>query len=263
VLSALVGLLIQKMKFIKDILARIFALWGMIVFITTMLLLYIPFLLTGLYDEPKRTIHFYNLSRIWMNIFFFFTFVRRKFKGKEHFKNGENYVVVCNHNTFMDVPLSSPGIPGANKTIAKAELTKIPLFGIIYKRGSVLVDRKSEESRKASFGKMKQTLAMGLHMCIYPEGTRNKTSEPLQRFHDGAFRLAIETGNAIVPTLIFYTKIVMPRRFFYFWPHRVEMHFLPPVSVDGHSVASLRDKIFQQMQEYYVANNGRPERRSS
>ena len=66
----------------------------------------------------------------------------------------------------MDVPLSSPGIPGANKTIAKAGMAKIPLFGLIYKSGSVLVDRKNEQSRKASYSKMKEVLALGLHMCF-------------------------------------------------------------------------------------------------
>jgi len=78
-----------------------------------------------------------------MNFFFTFSGVRRIIKGKQHFKKGENYVVVCNHNSLMDVPVSVTSVP-ANKTIAKIEMAKIPVFGLIYKRGSVLVDRKSE-----------------------------------------------------------------------------------------------------------------------
>jgi 1-acyl-sn-glycerol-3-phosphate acyltransferase len=46
---------------------------------------------------------------------------------------------------------------------------------MMYRTGSILVDRKSETSRRDSFAKMKEALDMGLHMCIYPEGTRNKT----------------------------------------------------------------------------------------
>ncbi len=192
------------MRILKNILGRIFAFWAMLVFVVTMLLIYLPFLLTGLWKEPKRTIYFISLSRIWMKVFFVLIGVRRIFKGRQNFRKGENYIVVCNHNTFMDIPLSSPGIPGrGNKTIAKAELARIPLFGIIYTRGSVLVDRKSEESRKLSFTKMKEVLDMGLHMCIYPEGTRNKTTEPLTRFHDGAFRLAVSSGKSILPAVIF------------------------------------------------------------
>lgn len=227
----------------------------MIVFVGTMLIIYIPFLLTGLWPEPKRTIYFINLSRIWMKMFFVLTGVRRIFAGLHHFKKGENYVVVCNHNTFMDVPLSSPGIPGGNKTIAKSELTRIPLFGIIYRRGSVLVNRKSEESRKASFLEMKKVLQMGLHMCIYPEGTRNKTQEPLQTFHSGAFRLAVETKKPVIPALMFYTKIVFPRRKFYFWPHRVEMHFLEPVASTGKTAEELKEEVYEIMKDYYILHN--------
>jgi 1-acyl-sn-glycerol-3-phosphate acyltransferase len=241
-------------QLLKDILARIFAVWAMIVFVTSMLLIYIPFLVTGLWPEPKRTTYFISLSRVWMKIFFVLTGVRRRFVGRENFQKGRNFVVVCNHNTFFDVPLSSPGIPGGNKTIAKKELVKIPLFGIIYRRGSVLVDRKSEESRKASFLEMKRVLQMGLHMCIYPEGTRNKSSEPLQPFHIGAFRLAVESKKEVIPTLMFNTKIVFPRRKFYFWPHPVEMHFLDPVSPEGMTAEQLKEKVFTIMWDYFKAN---------
>jgi 1-acyl-sn-glycerol-3-phosphate acyltransferase len=242
-------------KIIKEILGRLFALWALVIFILSMLLIYIPFLLSGLWPEPKRTVSFIRISRVWMKIFFTLTGVRRIFKGKEHFKKGENYIVLCNHNSFMDVPLTSPGIPGANKTIAKSEMAKIPLFGILYKRGSVLVNRKSEEDRKASFAKMKKVLAMGLHMCIYPEGTRNKTTEPLQRFHDGAFRLSTDTGKSILPAVIFYTAKVLPRKPFYFWPHKVEMHFLEPVPVGLQTADQLKEKVFNLMKEYYVQHN--------
>ena len=116
-----------------------------------------------------------------MRIFFFVTGCSLKVKGKENFQHGENYIVICNHNSLMDVPLSTPFIPGANKTIAKVEMAKIPIFGLIYKRGSVLVDRNDKNSRKNSFKKMKEVLNMGMHMCIYPEGTRNKTCNAFKR----------------------------------------------------------------------------------
>jgi hypothetical protein len=54
---------------------------------------------------------------------------------------------------FMDIPISSPAIPSGNKTIAKIEMAKVPLFGILYKTGSVLVNRKSDQSRKEVMGK--------------------------------------------------------------------------------------------------------------
>lgn len=175
-------------------------------------------------------------------------------RGREFFKPGETYIVVCNHNSLMDVPVSTPYIPGGNKTIAKVEMATVPLFGLIYRTGSVLVDRKSETSRRESFDKMKAVLDMGLHMCIYPEGTRNKTSEPLKSFHDGAFRLAISTGRPILPAIIFNTKKVLPiNKILYAMPHRLYFHFLPPVAItEGDTTESLKSAVRALMSEYYA-----------
>ena len=179
-----------------------------------------------------------------------------KVKGKQNFLKGKTYIVTCNHNSLMDVPLSCPYIPGPNKTIAKSSFAKIPLFGFFYMKGSVLVDRKSETSRRQSFEKMKEVLEKGMHMSIYPEGTRNRTTEPLKKFHDGAFRLASETGHDIIPAIIFNTKKVLPMgKTFYFWPKKLEIHFLPPVTVTTNEPsAALKERVFEVMKNYYTAN---------
>ena len=118
-----------------------------------------------------------------------------------------------------------------------------------------MVDRKSDESRKNSFIEMKRVLEMGLHMCIYPEGTRNKTNEPLQRFHNGAFKLAVDTGKSILPAVIFNTAKVLPaNKSFFFWPVKIKMHFLEPVAVGSLTVEQLKEKVFGLMKEYYVNN---------
>ncbi|MBC7949564.1 MAG: 1-acyl-sn-glycerol-3-phosphate acyltransferase [Chitinophagaceae bacterium] len=237
----------------KNILGRLSAFWALIIFFITMLIVVIPLWAVGLVEEPRRTVIFQHISRIWMQTFFLLTGVRIDVKGKEHFRKGENYVVVSNHNSFMDVPLTTPFIPGPNKTIAKVEMARIPLFGMIYRRGSVLVDRKSEESRKSSYHQMKEVLTMGMHMCIYPEGTRNKTSQPLQAFHNGAFRLALDSGKAILPTVIFNTAKVLPiNKPFFYWPVRIRMHFLPAVPVGNLTIDQLKEKVHAIIREYYV-----------
>ncbi|MEJ7911562.1 MAG: lysophospholipid acyltransferase family protein [Chitinophagaceae bacterium] len=237
----------------KNILGRVFAFWALVVFVSTMFIAILAAWTIGLWPEPKRSQFMQVIFTVWMKVFFTLTGVRRTFKGRAHFKKNKTYIVVCNHNSYMDPPLSSPAIPGANKTIAKSEMAKIPLFGIVYKRGSVLVNRKSEENRKQSYAQMKNVLSMGMHMCIYPEGTRNKTNEPLQKFHDGAFRLSVETGHEVIPALLFHTKKVLPHnKTFFFWPHSVEMHFLPPISPDTKSVAVLKEEVFEYMKLYYT-----------
>lgn len=243
------------MKFFREIAGRIWALWGLVSFAATFLLIFLPSMISYLLPEPASSKYFMRVARIWMDIWLLLVGCPVKVKGEENFEAGKSYIVTCNHNSLMDIPLSSPYIPGPNKTIAKKSFAKVPLFGWFYSKGSVLVDRKSERSRRKSFDDMKAVLRRGIHMCIYPEGTRNRSNEPLKKFYDGAFRLSKDTGHAIVPALIFNTRKALPaNKPFFFLPYRLKMHFLPPVDPAGLTAEELKDKVFQQMKDYYQAN---------
>ncbi len=245
------------MKIIKEILARVFAVWAIITFVVTFLIIFIPSMLTWLMPEPKGQDIFIKIARLWMNVWLHLTGCPLKTKGQENFAKGETYIVTCNHNSLMDVPISCPYIPGANKTIAKSSFAKIPFFGFFYMKGSILVNRNSDVSRRQSFEKMKAVLANGMHMSVYPEGTRNRTAEPLKRFHDGAFKLSVDTGHSIIPAIIFNTKKVLPPgKPFYFWPHKLEIHFLAPVPVSKNETqTSMKEKVFAIMNDYFVKNS--------
>jgi 1-acyl-sn-glycerol-3-phosphate acyltransferase len=242
------------MSWLKNILARLYAVYGLLLFSLIVVILVIPIWLISFLPEPRKTRWFIVLAKCWMEVYLPLVFCPLRRKGREHFEPGMNYVIVCNHNSMMDVPVTTGGTPGANKTLAKAEMARLPLFGIMYKIGSVLVDRKSEESRRQSYEEMKAVLDMGMHMILYPEGTRNKTDQPLKSFYDGAFSLAIDTQRPIMPAVLFHTrKIFPPGRTFYALPHRIDYHFLPPVPTRGLSkddVPMLKEQIFKQMWDY-------------
>ena len=86
---------------------------------------------------------------------------------------------------------------------------------------------------------MKRVLNLGLDMVIYPEGTRNRSYEPLKKFYDGAFRLAADTKKPIIPTLVFNSKKVLPAtKVFFMLPHTLEMHFLPAVERKLHGAGA-------------------------
>jgi 1-acyl-sn-glycerol-3-phosphate acyltransferase len=242
------------MNLLKNIFARLWALWGLLTFVITFLIILGPSMISHLFkNEKKGQTFFIRVSKIWMNIWLNLVGCPVKIKGKENFKPGKAYIVTFNHNSLLDVPLSAPFIPGPNKTIAKTSFAKIPLFGWFYKRGAVLVDRKSDISRRRSFDEMKRVLSGGIHMCIYPEGTRNRTNEPLKKFYDGAFKLAIAAETDIIPAVIFNTKKALPvNKTFYFIPHKLEMHFLEPIEVAKYKIAEeLKDKTFTVMTAYY------------
>ena len=240
------------MQVVKNTLGRIWAVWALSTFVISFLIILGPSLLTGIFPDPKGQDYFIKIAREWIRIWLFIIGCKLIVKGKEHFRKGETFIITCNHNSFMDPPLSSPFILGPNKTIAKSTFTKVPFFGWYYKRGGVMVNRKSDESRRKSYEDMKRVLKTGMHMCIYPEGTRNRTVNPLKPFYNGAFKLSAETGHAILPAVLFNTKKVLPPgKFLYGWPGKMEIHFLPPVSPNGLSPEELKEHVFNTMRDYY------------
>ena len=245
----------------RNIRGRIFIVYALIVFVATMLVVFIPIWIISLLPEPHRARALHPTFRIWMGVYMPLVFCPVFRKGKENFKKGQQYVVVINHNSLVDIPVSSPWIPGPNKTLAKIEMSKIPLFGIIYKCGSIIVDRKAEGSRRESFTKMKETLDMGIHLCLYPEGTRNKTSEPMQPFFDGAFITAIRSQKPVMPGVIFNTGKILPHnKKLWARPMPVHFHFLPPVPTEGltlSDVVMLKEKVYKMMCDYYVSTQNK------
>jgi 1-acyl-sn-glycerol-3-phosphate acyltransferase len=243
------------MKIFKEIFGRIWALWGLISFTSTFLIIFIPSMLCYLIPGKKGQDIFIAISRVWMTFWLYIIGCPVTVTGKEHFAKNKAYIVTYNHNALLDVPISAPCIPSGNKTIAKTSFAKIPLFGWFYRKGSVLVDRNSDASRRKSFEEMKQVLQQGIHMCIYPEGTRNRTKEPLKKFYAGAFKLAVDTNTAILPAVIFNTKKAMPiHKTFFLWPCRLRLDFLTPVDSNDISAEELKDKVFKIMWDHYEAH---------
>ena len=241
--------------FLKEIFARIWATWALLLFILTMFIAYIFYIPCHFLKEPQKAKWHRHVSRVWMFIYLNLIGCPLTVKGTGYFKGLANCVIVSNHNSLMDVPVTTPFMSRANKTIAKKSFSVIPVFGWIYSFGSVLVDRNDDNSRRKSYEDMKRMLSYGLDMVIYPEGTRNRTADPLKPFYDGAFRLATDTKKPIVPALVFNTKKILPvHKTFYMLPHTLEMHFLPPVESTNISAKELKEKVFKIMWDYYEAN---------
>lgn len=251
---------LQTMNAFKKIAGHIYFFYGMLLFLITMLLIaIIPACIALLFKEPRRAKIIHPTYNIWMRIFLPLVFIRVYRKGKGLFETKKNYVVVINHNSLVDIPVSMPWVPGPNKTLAKSDMAKIPLFGVIYKAGSILLNRKDVNSRKDSILQMDTTLNdFGLHLTLYPEGTRNKSSAPLLPFYDGAFITAIKNKKPVIAGIIFNTKKILPGRpSFWAWPYSIHIHFIKAYET-AHLVieqrTELKNEVSADMKAYYVAN---------
>lgn len=95
--------------------------------------------------------------------------------------------------------------------VGKIEISKIPLFGYMFKRLHIPVDRQNFRSGYNTFNRSKEELDNGKNLVIFPEGGIITTSPPeLARFKEGAFRIAIEKQVPIVPVTIPFNWKILP-----------------------------------------------------
>ena len=118
------------------------------------------------------------------------------------YNHKNQYIFVANHISYMDVPVMIKVMDKQNfRILGKSEMAKVPIFGFIYKKAVVMVDRKSPKDRAESIRILMSVIRKNISVFIFPEGTFNETGQPLKHFFDGAFRVAIETGTPIKPII--------------------------------------------------------------
>ena len=130
-------------------------------------------------------------------------------------------------------------IPGEFRPLAKKELLKIPVFGWIAQHAAVIVDRSSGESRKKSMDKLRKILLDGLSILIFAEGTQNRTKELLQPFKEGAFRIAIDTQEPILPMVVVGAGPLMPPGTLNLKPGKIKVVVAPEIPTTGMTHADL------------------------
>ena len=188
---------------------------------------------------------------LWSWIFSMLTFIRYNFYGRQYFRKGQSYIYVSNHTSFLDIPGLWMIIPGEKRPLAKKELLKIPVFGWIARSAAVIVDRSSGESRKKSMDKLKKILSDGISILLFAEGTQNRTKELLQPFKDGAFRIAIDTQQPILPMVVVGAGPLMPPGTIRMKPGRVKVIVgkeIPTTGLTTDDQAALKKKTFEVMQ---------------
>jgi len=154
------------------------------------------------------------------------------------------YVVVANHESFVDILLISH-LPWEMKWLSKSEFFKIPVVGwLMQLAGDVPLVRDNAKSIVAAMKACEDRLDKRVSVMIFPEGTRSKTGE-LGEFKDGAFRLAIDKQVPIVPLAVRGTRSALRKHDWRFGVSNADVYVLDPIDTAGMTradVAPLRER---------------------
>ena len=124
-----------------------------------------------------------------------------KFFGPRKVKDGA-CVYVINHYTLLDPAYPAVTTWEGIHFLGKKEILKTPGLGLLAKGVKMIPVNRDGNDVRALLDAYK-CLKNGEKIAIFPEGTRNKTSEPFLPFKAGAAMLAIRAKAPIVPMVIY------------------------------------------------------------
>ncbi len=168
-------------------------------------------------------------------------------RGVEHLPANRSCIFMCNHVSNLDPPVLMPIIPGRISVLLKKELMSIPIVGTAMRMAQfVPVERGSRrDTAQATVAAAAKALADGLHILVYPEGTRSLDGR-LSQFKKGPFFLAQQTGAPIIPVAISGTERLMRKGSARILPGRVSIQMLAAVEPGAYKS---RDELMKAVHE--------------
>ena len=247
------------MRIIKNIFTTIWRIWAYTM-VAVVIVLLSPFLLvTSLKESWYRSFFFF--ARIWAKLTLFLVGFYYRSENPNALDPKKSYMLVANHTSLADILLMLAVVKNPFVFVGKKELAKLPLFGYLYKRTCILVDRSSQKSRMEVFGRAQKRIDQGLSICIFPEGgVPADESIVLDTFRDGAFKLAIEHQLPIAPLVFPDNKKRFSYTFMSGSPGIMRAKLLKPIetfdkTIDDKAIIravneSVRQLIFKELMDY-------------
>jgi 1-acyl-sn-glycerol-3-phosphate acyltransferase len=226
------------------ILRGIYTAYGLAVFSIIFFLLF-PLLLIPIFS-PRHYQLTGIINRWWARMLYFFIGLPFTVKYETPLDRKKQYIFCPNHFSYLDIP--SLGLNFQNAIfVGKSEMENIPVFGYMYRKLHITVDRAKLKSRYSSMVKTMEALDEGKSLVIFPEGGIITERDPVMgSFKDGAFRASIEKQIPIVPVTIPYNWIILPANEFLMNWKPLKIIFHDPIDPSGYAMQDI-DKYKQHV----------------
>jgi 1-acyl-sn-glycerol-3-phosphate acyltransferase len=236
-----------------NLLLWLYNLYALSWFVLLMIPVFLFAIVASFFGHIRGGNLIYKACRVWGDIWFALIFIRHRNIYEQPLRKDESYIFVANHISYIDSPIIVKTFRQSIRALGKVEMSKIPVFGFIYRKAIVTVDRSSPGNRARSVQILKSVLRKGISVLVFPEGTFNTTHQPLKDFYDGAFRIAIETGAPLKPVLFLDGYNRMPYEFLFSLnpgiSRSVFLEEIPTTNLSVKDVPMLREKVHSLMQE--------------
>lgn len=227
-------------------LQKIHTAYASAVFGLLFLVFFFPLLIPIVFPRQFRWVGI--LNRWWAKSFFTLIFIPFRVEIRSPLNTRQQYIFCPNHFSYLDIP--TLGLNPHNAIfVGKNDMERVPLFGFMYRKLHITVDRSRLKSKFNTLLRSLQALDEGKSLVIYPEGGIVTKNPPrMNHFKDGAFRAAIEKQIPIVPVTIPDNWIILPDKntLLLNWGV-VKVIFHEPIETNGYGLDHLeeiRQKVF-------------------
>lgn len=192
------------------------------------------------HKEYKKESKLYRfLLNTWTGISMRFIRIKVVCSGLENIPSDSNFLLVGNHRSNFDPIITWYILKKYHIAfISKEENFHVPFFGRIIRKCCFMpIDRENPRNALKTINRAAELLKdTNLSVGIYPEGTRNKTEEPLLPFHNGSFKIAKKANVPIVVLTVKNTEMIHKN----FPLHSTKVFFDISDVIPAQTVAELR-----------------------
>ncbi|MEA5139992.1 lysophospholipid acyltransferase family protein [Arcicella rigui] len=233
------------------ILRFFYSVWALFWFIFLFLLLFPFFWIFLQKEEWKPKAHF--LNRLWGKLYFPIIGMPVRIRYESTLDTNKTYVFCANHFSYLDIAVMGVVVKNYFAFVGKAEIKKVPLFGYMFRKLHIQVDRNDKNSRSKSLNRSIKALQNGRSICIFPEGGIKSKKLPQMHlpFKDGCFVMAIKQQVPIVPITFLNNYQVMEDNQWLLRPAPLQVVVHQPIetsSMTQDDIEALKKKFYDVVQ---------------
>jgi len=162
------------------------------------------------YSEERSRAYLRPKSKKFGQRMFTWVGMRPEIEGMENLPKEQSYIIMSNHQSYLDPMLILGFISPDTYLLAKQELNAMPFFKQAMDNFCVTIDRNNPQKAARSLRRILNYIKDGKIISMFPEGTRSTDGE-LREFMQGAVKLAYKSKKPVVPLIIEGTRFAMPK----------------------------------------------------
>ncbi len=175
--------------------------------------------------------------------------------GEENVPKDQPVLYIPNHRSYFDILLLYARVPGLTGFVSKDSMRKFYLLRDWMKKLHCLfLNRENPREGLKTILEGIENIKNGISMCIFPEGTRNKTDGEMLPFKEGSMKMAEKTGCLVIPVALSNTAEIFENHMPWIRSCKVVIEYGTPIDPktlsrqeQKHLGAMCRDRIQEML----------------